>query len=191
MKSTETEALNNYYLGKLHSEGIEYFGDSAHEYWMGRHDSIFNGQSLELNCGPGSKRCGDACIPKKKKCRASWNKPVKLVGGAAALAGAGVIGTALFHPRPKMRKAASAIINPVTQTGFALGNIVRGNVPGAANNAVNAAATAESFGENAKSVARGYGEDIKKSYKKLKGRVNKKRRGSGLRSITNNLPFGR
>lgn len=30
----------------------------------------------KLNCGPGSKPCGNTCIPKDHKCRASWNKPI-------------------------------------------------------------------------------------------------------------------
>lgn len=115
----------------------------------------------KLNCGPGSKACGNACIPKDHKCRASWNKPVKLAAGAAALTGAAIVGTAFLHPRSGMRKAAREIIEPTLQTGFAAGNVARGNWTGAAKNAANVAATGQGLGRNMKTLAEGYGTDIK------------------------------
>ena len=42
-------------------------------------NDVFIGNK-KLNCGPNSKPCGNACIPKDHQCRASWNKPVKLDG---------------------------------------------------------------------------------------------------------------
>ena len=81
----------------------------------------------KLNCGPNSKPCGNACIPKDHKCRASWNKPVKVAAGAAAITGAALVGTALFHPRANMRRAAGEVINPITQAGFGAANAAVGN----------------------------------------------------------------
>ena len=115
----------------------------------------------KLNCGPGSKPCGNACIPKGHKCRASWNKPVKLAAGAAALTGAAVVGTAFLHPRANMRNAARAVIEPTLQTGFGIGNAARGNWAGAAKNAANVAATGQGMGRNLRTIAEGYGTDIK------------------------------
>lgn len=115
----------------------------------------------KLNCGPGSKPCGNACIPKDHKCRASWNKPVKLAAGAAALTGAAIVGTAFLHPRANMRSAARSVIDPTLQTGFGIGNVARGNWAGAAKNAANVAATGQDLGKNLGTLAKGYGTDIK------------------------------
>lgn len=114
-----------------------------------------------LNCGPGSKPCGNACIPKDNKCRASWNKPVKLAAGTAAVVGAGLVGTALFHPRANMRRAAGEMFEPITQAGFGAANAAGGNWPGAAKNFANAALSGRNFGKNARTVAEGYGTDIR------------------------------
>jgi len=115
----------------------------------------------KLNCGPSSKPCGNACIPKDHKCRASWNKPVKLAAGAAALTGAAIVGTAFLHPRSGMRAAARSVVEPALQTGFGVGNIARGNWVGAAKNAANVAATGKDMGRNLSTLAKGYGTDIK------------------------------
>lgn len=124
-----------------------------------------------LNCGPGSKQCGNACIPKSSKCRASWNKPVKALATVGAIAGAGLVGTALFHPRSGMRNAARGMMEPVMQGGFAAGNAARGNWGGAAKNMANAAATSQGIGRNARTVAQGYGTDISNVYNRAKTAV--------------------
>jgi hypothetical protein len=121
-----------------------------------------------LNCGPGSKQCGNACIPKDRKCRASWNKPVKAAAAIGGLAAAGLVGTALFHPRTNMRNAARGMIEPVMQGGFAAGNAARGNWGGAAKNMANAGLAAEGFGRNARTVASGYGTDIRNAKNRAK-----------------------
>ncbi len=172
---------NDYYLGRLHAEGIEYHGDSAYQYWLGRNDA-------RLECGPESKRCGNACIPKWKKCRASWNKPVKALAGAAALTGAGIAATAIFHPRSEMRKAARGMVEPLVQTGFAAGNMARGNTPGAAKNVANVATSAENFGKNTKTVVQGYGEDLNNLYKRGKNLFSKNK--SGYRVTRRQTPYG-
>lgn len=115
----------------------------------------------KLNCGPGSKPCGNACIPKGHKCRASWNKPVKVAAGAAALTGAAIVGTAFLHPRSGMRSAARQVINPALQTGFGIGNVAQGNWVGAAKNAANVAASSQGLGANLRTLAQGYGTDIR------------------------------
>lgn len=120
----------------------------------------------KLNCGPSSKACGNACIPKDHKCRASWNKPVKLAAGAAALTGAAIVGTAFLHPRSGMRKAAREIIEPTLQTGFGIGNVAQGNWVGAAKNAANVAATGRGMGRNLSTLGKGYASDIKNLYNK-------------------------
>lgn len=125
----------------------------------------------KLNCGPGTKQCGNACIPKDHKCRASWNKPVKALAAAGAIAGAGLVGTALFHPRAGMRNSARAMMEPVMQAGYAAGNVARGNWGGAAKNMANAAATSQGLGRNARNIARGYGTDLRNAYNKGKTAV--------------------
>jgi|LauGreDrversion4_2_1035121.scaffolds.fasta_scaffold33169_4 hypothetical protein len=115
----------------------------------------------KLNCGSTSKACGNACIPRDHQCRASWNKPVKLAAGAAALTGAAIVGTAFLHPRSGMRAAARAVVEPALQAGFGVGNVARGNWSGAAKNAANVAATGEGMGRNLSTLAKGYGTDIK------------------------------
>lgn len=115
----------------------------------------------KLNCGPGSKACGNACIPKDHKCRASWNKPVKVAAGAAALTGAAIVGTAFLHPRSGMRQAAREVINPALQAGFGLGNVAQGNWVGAAKNAANVAASSQGLGHNLRTLAQGYGTDLR------------------------------
>ena len=115
----------------------------------------------KLNCGPGSKPCGNACIPKDHKCRASWNKPIKVAAGAAAITGAALVGTAFLHPRSGMRSAAREVIQPALEAGFGLNNVTRGNWGGAAKNAANFVATGKGFGRNLKTIAEGYGTDIR------------------------------
>ena len=115
----------------------------------------------KLNCGQGSKPCGNACIPKDHKCRASWNKPVKIAAGAAAFTGAAIVGTAFLHPRAGMRGAAREVIEPALQTGFGLGYAIRGNWAGVAKNAANVASTGQGLGKNLRTIAEGYGTDIR------------------------------
>lgn len=128
-------------------------------------NDVFIGNK-KLNCGPNSKPCGNACIPKDHQCRASWNKPVKLAAGAAALTGAAIVGTAFLHPRSSMRSAARQTIEPALQTGFAVGNAARGNWAGAAKNAANVAATGQGMGRNLSTLGKGYASDIKALYNK-------------------------
>jgi len=123
-------------------------------------NDVFIGNK-KLNCGPNSKPCGNACIPKDHQCRASWNKPVKVAAGAAALTGAAVVGTAFLHPRASMRNAARQTVEPALQAGFAVGNVSRGNWVGAAKNAANVAATGQNLSRNLRTLAQGYGTDIK------------------------------
>jgi hypothetical protein len=115
----------------------------------------------KLNCGSGSKPCGNACIPKDHKCRASWNKPVKAAAALGAAAGVGLVATAFLHKREGMRSAARASIEPLAQAGFATGNAARGNWTGAAKNVANVAMTGRDLPKNLKTVAQGYGTDIK------------------------------
>lgn len=115
----------------------------------------------KLNCGPNSKPCGNACIPKDHKCRASWNKPVKVAAAVGAAAGVGLVATAFLHKREGMRSAARASIEPLAQAGFAAGNAARGNWTGAAKNVANVAMTGRDLPKNLKTVAQGYGTDIK------------------------------
>jgi hypothetical protein len=127
--------------------------------WIGNKD---------LNCGPGSKPCGNACIPKDHKCRASWNKPVKALKAAAVIGGVGLVGTAILHPRSGMRQAARGLMEPVMHGGFALGNVARGNFTGAAANVSNAGLSAGNFKQNATSLAKGYGTDIRNAGNRIK-----------------------
>jgi hypothetical protein len=115
----------------------------------------------KLNCGPNSKPCGNVCIPRSHKCRASWNKPVKAAAAIGAAAGVGLVATAFLHKRPGMRSAARASIEPLAQAGFAAGNVARGNWTGAAKNVANVGMTGRDLPKNLKTVAQGYGTDIK------------------------------
>lgn len=123
-------------------------------------DDAFIGHGKQ-KCGPTSKPCGNACIPKKHKCRANWNKPVKVAAGALTLATLGVGATALLHPRARARNAARGIAEPVMHAGFGAANIARGNRVGAAKNFYNASTTGSKVFTNAKSLAEEYGTDIK------------------------------
>jgi hypothetical protein len=123
----------------------------------------------KLNCGPNSKPCGNACIPKAHKCRASWNKPVKVAAGAAALTGAAVIGTAFLHKRPSMRQAAREVIEPTLYAGFAANNVVRGNWPAASRNIANAIAAGRYLKRNFETLAEGYGTDVRGLVNRARG----------------------
>lgn len=136
---------------------------------------VFFGNNNKLKCGPGSKPCGNACIPKGHTCRASWNKPVKAVAGATVLAGAAVVGTAFLHPRSGMRSAARAVVDPVVQAGFGANNVVRGNWAGAAKNAANVAMSSQNLAPNLKTLAKGYGTDLSTLYNKGKNAAFKAR----------------
>lgn len=120
----------------------------------------------KLKCGPRSKPCGNACIPKDHKCRASWNKPVKLAAGTAALTGAAIVGTAFLHPRANMRRAAGALFEPISQAGFGAANVAGGNWPGAAKNFANAAIAGREMGPNLRTLGKGYSSDIRNLYNK-------------------------
>jgi hypothetical protein len=122
----------------------------------------------KLNCGPGSKPCGNACIPRNHKCRASWNKPVKAAATVGAIGGAALLGTALLHPRPNMRRAAMGMVEPIRQGAYAAGNAARGNWGGAAMNMANMAASSQGLGRNARTVVSGYGADIQNLYRRGK-----------------------
>lgn len=126
------------------------------------------GNSSKLNCGPTSKPCGNACIPKDKKCRASWNKPVKAAATVAAVAGAGLVGTAVFHKRGEMRRAARGLVEPALQVGFGLGNAARGNVAGATKNLMNVTETAREVPSHIRTLKTGYGKDLNALKQKAK-----------------------
>lgn len=65
-----------------------------------------------------------------------------------------------------MRTAARQTIEPALQTGFAVGNVARGNWAGAAKNAANVAATGQNIGNNLRTLGKGYASDIKSIYNK-------------------------
>lgn len=144
------------------------FNDSIDQFDAARLDR-------KLNCGTGSKQCGNACIPKGNKCRASWNKPVKAAAFTAGAAGLGLVGTAFLHKRQSMRNAARQVIEPVTQAGFAAGNLARGNKAGAMKNMANMISTSRGAGKNLKFVAKGYGRDLKYALELGKNRYFKAR----------------
>lgn len=135
----------------------------------------FVGNDKKLKCGPNSKPCGNACIPKNHRCRASWNKPVKALKAGAVIAGAGLVGTALFHKRANMRAAAAGLGEPVMHGGFALGNIAMGNRAQAAKNAANAMSSAQNFRKNVTTLRKGYGQDVGSVYAAAKRAVFKAR----------------
>lgn len=133
-------------------------------------NDLLVGNNKKLKCGPTSKPCGNACIPKGHKCRASWNKPIKAaaaVGGAAAV---GITATAFFHPRARARNAARGMVEPAMQAGFGVGNIARGNRVGAAKNFLNVAVTGKDLGKNARTLAQEYGTDLKSAKNLIRNR---------------------
>ena len=141
----------------------------------GKRKDAFVGNDKKLKCGPNSKPCGNACIPKNHRCRASWNKPVKALKAGAVIAGAGLVGTALFHKRANMRAAAAGLGEPVMHGGFALGNIAMGNRAQAAKNAANAVMSAKNFKRNVTTLGKGYGQDVGSVYAAAKRAVFKAR----------------
>ncbi len=62
----DSEWVNDYFLAKLDAEGVEYHGDSAYEYWMGRQGVDIRRDGLQCKTGTP---CGNRCIPKGRKCR--------------------------------------------------------------------------------------------------------------------------
>ena len=70
-----------------------------------------------------------------------------------------------------MRKAAQGMFDPVVQTGFGASNAAQGNWTGAARNMSNAARSSRNFGRNARTVAEGYGTDIKSAFNKARNAV--------------------
>lgn len=131
-------------------------------------DDAFVGNKKSLKCGPTSKKCGNACIPKSHKCRASWNKPVKVAATVAGVGAIAVGATALLHPRSGARRAARALIEPVTQAGFGAGNIARGNLVGASKNILNVVNTSKGVGRASRSLAREYGTDLRSLQNRFK-----------------------
>lgn len=121
----------------------------------------FIGNNNKLKCGPTSKPCGDACIPKNHKCRASWNKPVKAVKIGLTAGAVGLVATALIHPRTAMRGAARGLVEPLTNAGFGVGNIARGNQVQAAKNFADAALSAKNLKKNLNTLRVGYGQDVR------------------------------
>lgn len=121
----------------------------------------FLGNNRKLNCGPGSKPCGDACIPKNNKCRASWNKPVKAARIGLTAGAVGLVATALIHPRSGMQSAARGLIEPMMHTGFGVGNMALGKPVQAAKNFSDAALSANNFKSNVNTLRVGYGQDVR------------------------------
>lgn len=119
------------------------------------------GNNSKLRCGPGSKPCGEACIPKNHKCRASWNKPVMAVKVGLTAGAVGLVATALIHPRSAMKNAARGLVEPLTHTGFGVGNIARGNGVQAAKNFADAALSAKNLKGNLNTLRKGYSQDIR------------------------------
>ena len=138
-------------------------------------DDAWIGNNKKLKCGPTSKPCGNACIPKRNKCRASWNKPVKAAAGALTIATLGVGATALFHPRARARQAARGIAEPVMHAGFGAANIARGNRTQAAKNFYNAATSGSKVYTNTKSLAQEYGTDLKNAGNRVRNAYYKSR----------------
>lgn len=62
----DSEWINDYFSAQLECDGVEYHGDSAYEYWMGRNGATVRGDGL--NCKTGTP-CGNRCIPRGQKCR--------------------------------------------------------------------------------------------------------------------------
>jgi len=147
---------------------FDVFNDSIDQFDAARLDR-------KLNCGTGSKQCGNACIPKGNKCRASWNKPVKAAAVTAGAAGLGLVGTAFLHKRQGMRHAARQAVEPITQAGFAAGNLARGNKTGAMKNMANVLRSSRGVGKDLKFIARGYGRDLKSALELGKNRYFKAR----------------
>jgi len=101
----DSEQVDDYYRGMLQSKGIEYHGDSAYLYYLGR-----TGEDVRCDmggaCPGGGTRCGKRCLPQGQKCRISAGGAAKGVGKAALAVGA-IGGAAL---------AARAIRNKVDPT---------------------------------------------------------------------------
>jgi hypothetical protein len=135
-----------------------------------RNDRLF-GNNKKLKCGPGSKPCGNACIPKNHKCRASWNKPVKLAAGVLGVGAVGIGATALFHKDPKMRAAAAGVVEPVSQIAFGVGNAARGNYTGTLSNLGKAAIAGQNLGPNLRTLGEGYKRGAGNMWNQARGKA--------------------
>jgi len=118
----DSEWINDYYTAKLDAEGVDYHGDSAYEYWMGRQGVPIRRDGLQCKTGTP---CGNRCIPKGHKCRvgSSGASGAALKQGGsklktglkiAAVVGAAGAAGALRHSMNKatLEKARKAGIDP-------------------------------------------------------------------------------
>jgi len=113
----DSEWINDYYTAKLDAEGVEYHGDSAYEYWMGRQGVPIRRDGLQCKTGTP---CGNRCIPRGHKCRvgssgasgaalkqggSKLKTGLKIAGGVAA---AGALGAAGLGVSQYMKNKAAA-----------------------------------------------------------------------------------
>jgi len=114
----DSEQVDDYYRGVLQSKGIEYHGDSAYLYYLGR-----TGEDVRCDmggaCPGGGTRCGKRCLPQGQKCRISAGGVGKGIGKAAAaigaVGGAVVAGRALMQNK-KIQQAVPVIRGTATQS---------------------------------------------------------------------------
>lgn len=110
----DSEWINDYFSAQLECDGVEYHGDSAYEYWMGRNGVVVRGDGL--NCKTGTP-CGNRCIPRGQKCRVGASgasgaalrqggKSIKR--GVAAAVGVGAAGAAIAGGLALKRSANQA-----------------------------------------------------------------------------------
>lgn len=69
---SDTKELNEYFIGRLDALGVEYRGDSAFEYLVGRFDAESRLDRV-VKCKGGGTPCGGRCLPKGQKCRVGAN----------------------------------------------------------------------------------------------------------------------
>ena len=168
-------AIDDYYQsifsgGRMDSAQNIAFANEVGALTAGHFRKDWIGNSRKQKCGPKSKPCGKACIPKNHKCRASWNKPVKAAALTTAVVGGAVAVTAIAHPQKSVRWAAQSLAKPLLHGGFAAGNAARGNLVGAANNFRDAVLSGRNFKRNLSKVARAYGTAIKGGFNFALGR---------------------
>jgi len=87
----DSEIIDDYFRGRLLAQDVEYHGDSAYLYYLGRNDSEMKLDFTGGGCPKGGVRCGKRCLPRGQQCRINAGGKGKGIGDkvkrAAAEAG--------------------------------------------------------------------------------------------------------
>ena len=180
----DSEYINDYFIGALQTEGVEYHGDSAYEYFLGFSGLEIHRDAGALKCKPGNTPCGRKCLPKGQKCRMQGGhgglgspggrgRGLKIGGaiaGAAALGGVGALVGGTKAGRGMVRNIAGEVKGAagnmkLKERASYIGSLTKGRAKGIKDEVVTGAATA------ANKVASGVAKGVEKAKAKVANAV--------------------